>query len=162
MVKNKFDLIHSFLIRGDNMLKNKNGFTVVELLLVIAISGVIMMGLNLLFFSGYKSYNLGNNQAHIQRNIRLIETILNKQIKYADSIKIKNNKKPSDASNYKENIQLVSGNEGNYKLKYNGRTITEEIIKEMNIINFSNSNLKLKFTFTDNTEITFNILLNNL
>lgn len=143
------------------MLKNKNGFTVVELLLVIVISGIIMMGLNLLFFSGYKSYNLGNNQAHIQRNIRLIETILNKQIKYANSIKIKNEKKPPNASDY-DNIQLVSGNNGNYKLEYNGRTITEEIIKEMDIKNFSNSNLKLKFTFTDNTEITFNILLNNL
>ena len=83
-------------------------------------------------------------------------------MKYAESIKVKNKKKPASESSFEEEIQLSSGSNGNYSLSHNGRIVTDEIIKEMNILSFTNTNLELKFIFIDDTEIIVSTLLNNL
>jgi len=144
------------------IIKKENGFTLIEFLVVIAVIGIIGVGLNAAFISGYKFYRLGNDRAEIQRSIRLVETILNKNVKYAESIKVKNKKKPASESSFEEEIQLSSGSNGNYSLSHNGRIVTDEIIKEMNILSFTNTNLELKFIFIDDTEIIVSTLLNNL
>jgi len=70
---------------------NNKGVTVVELLLVIAIGGLILgMALSLQNF-GLRSFIVGTSQAEIQQNARLIDEIIRREIRNADKIDLTDN-----------------------------------------------------------------------
>jgi prepilin-type N-terminal cleavage/methylation domain-containing protein len=134
----------------------------VELILTIAIVSIVMLGLNSIFVSGYSNYILGNDKAEIQRSIRLIDKIVNDNIRYTESIKIKNNTRPFGESSYDEIFELESNSNGANKLIYNDRAITDHIISDITNINISSSSLEFKLEFIDGTEMRIKTLLNNM
>ncbi|MCF8002415.1 MAG: prepilin-type N-terminal cleavage/methylation domain-containing protein [Halanaerobiales bacterium] len=140
----------------------EEGLTLLELLLVITIISIVILGLNSIFVSGYKSYTLGNERAEIQRSIRLIDKIVNNHLRYAESIKIKNISKPAGESTYEEVLELESNVDGKLRLKHNNRVITDYIIKDIKNINITSSRVKFALKFVDGTEMTINALLNNM
>ena len=140
----------------------EEGLTLLELLLVITIISIVILGLNSIFVSGYKSYTLGNERAEIQRSIRLIDKIVNNHLRYAESIKIKNISKPAGESTYEEVLELESNVDGKLRLKHNNRIITDYIIKDIKNINITSSRVKFALKFVDGTEMTINALLNNM
>ena len=69
------------------MIKDKRGFTLIELIIVIALLGVvIMMGFSILSF-GYKSFNSQTDTTDNQSNVRYAMSDISKRIRSADPSK---------------------------------------------------------------------------
>jgi len=149
MIKNKF-------------IKKDCGFTLIEVMTAAALTGIILTALVFVFISGYDSFIFGNERAEIQRSIRLIEDIVNKNMRYAGSIQIDSQKQPAGEASYDEIFELQQGSSGNYELIYNGRSITDEIISDLSVLTLNNSNLEIKFEFINGSEMRINTLLNNI
>jgi len=145
-----------------NLLKKQKGFTLLELMVSIVIISLVVLGLNTLFISGYNQYILGNDKAKIQRNIRLIDKIMNNNIRYGESIKVIDQTKPQGESIYDHVLELVEGGNNANTLLYNGRKVTDSVILDMTNIHITNTKLEITFEFIDGTEITMNTILNNI
>lgn len=65
---------------------NKKGFTLVELLLVIIISGIIFALTFSLQGIGFRSFGMGTTQAEIQRSIRFVDELIRREIRNAIDI----------------------------------------------------------------------------
>lgn len=143
-------------------LSKEDGLTAVELILVIALISIVMLTLNSAFISGYRNYVLGNERAEIQRSARLINKVVNDNVRYAESIKIKNISRPSNESDFDEVIELESDASGRSRLIYNGRAITEYIITDINNISISSTSLEFNIEFINDSEMKINTLLNNM
>ncbi|MCB2355923.1 PilW family protein [Clostridium estertheticum] len=69
------------------MIKDKRGFTLIELIIVIALLGVvILMGFSVLSF-GYKSFNSQTDTTDNQSNVRYAMSDISKEIRRADPTK---------------------------------------------------------------------------
>ena len=143
-------------------LSKEDGLTAIELILVIAIISIVMLGLNSVFISGYRNYILGNERAEIQRSVRLIDKIVNDNIRYGESIKINNTSRPLNESSYDEVMELESDGSGKARLIYNGRTITDYIISDITNISILSSRMEFNLEFIDGSEMKINTLLNNM
>jgi prepilin-type N-terminal cleavage/methylation domain-containing protein len=158
---------HLYPIKGDNLmpilnlLKKEKGFTAVELIIVIAVVSIIFLGLNSAIMSGYNNFRILNDRAEIQRSIRLIENIINNNIRYAESIKIKNSTRPAGNSNYDQVLELSEKKDDLHRILYNGRPITDNIVKNMSPM-LNNSRLDLEIEFSNNQVIRFYTILANI
>lgn len=144
-----------------NLLKKEDGFTALELIIITAVVSIIALGLNSVIISGYNNYRLLNDRAEIQRSIRLLETIVNNNIRYAESIKIKNSVKPTGKADYDEVLELSEKKDDLHRILYNGRPITDNIVKNMSP-KLSNSELELEIEFSNNQLIIFYTILANI
>jgi prepilin-type N-terminal cleavage/methylation domain-containing protein len=68
-------------------IKNKNGFTLIEMMIVVAILGIIILGLVTFFTGGTRSWVTGQHQLEAQRNARLSMDQMVREIREADTIK---------------------------------------------------------------------------
>lgn len=144
-------------------MKRDDGFTLVELLTVIAVSGILLTAIFSVLISGYENFKFGSNKAEIQSDIRLVENILQDELRNAVLLKIASSK-PSPVSNNSnpiKNIDIKKGEDNLYYLNHNGRKITGNIFNDISIsIDNSLLNIKLFFDKRDNYQIK--IVLNNL
>lgn len=69
-------------------LKKRSGFTLVELILAIAIGALVLSGVYGLFFFGDQTYRWGNTQNIIQNNLRLASDIIRDQVRYASRVTV--------------------------------------------------------------------------
>lgn len=67
--------------------KNKNGFSLIEMMIVMAILGMIILGLVTFFTGGTRSWVIGQHQLEAQRNARLSMDRMVREIREADYIK---------------------------------------------------------------------------
>lgn len=67
------------------ILHNKRGFTLVELLVVVAISGVILSAILTLFTNSQVTYNVQEDVAAMQQNVRTAKMFLERDIRMAGS-----------------------------------------------------------------------------
>lgn len=144
-----------------NLFKNDEGFTALELIIITAVVSIIVLGLNSVIMSGYNNYRLLNDRAEIQRSIRLLETIVNNNIRYAESIKIENSVRPVGKSDYDQLLELSQKKNALHRILYNGRPITDYIVKNMSP-KLSNSSLNLEIEFSNNQVIRFYTILANI
>lgn len=131
------------------MLRDKRGFTIIEIVVVLAIIGIVMlMATNLIGFS-LKSYTNENVQWEIQQDARHAIQYITRDIRSADTIVVNNDtsftsgtvvppvlvinssiryyqKKKSDGSVDEKLYRFVNGNEG-------------YVIKNLNSISFSDN-----------------------
>ncbi|NNU75974.1 PilW family protein [Clostridium estertheticum] len=69
------------------MIKDKRGFTLIELIIVVALLGIVItMGFSVLSF-GYKSFNSQTDTTDNQSNVRYAISDITKQIRCADPTK---------------------------------------------------------------------------
>lgn len=68
-------------------IRNKNGVTLVELILVIAVVGIIMAAALAFFLFGTRTFTLGSNQAKVQQEARLATTIVSQDLRTAIGVK---------------------------------------------------------------------------
>ena len=69
------------MINKIRYLNNKNGFTLVEILVVIVIMGIVFSAASNLFISGYNFYIQSEERATIQRELRFITNYIDENLK---------------------------------------------------------------------------------
>jgi prepilin-type N-terminal cleavage/methylation domain-containing protein len=69
----------------NNVIKNKNGFSLVELMVVIVILSIIILGLVTLFSGGVRSWISGQSQLKAQREARQTMDRMVKEIRHGKS-----------------------------------------------------------------------------
>ncbi len=63
--------------------ENKQGFTLVELLVAMAISGIVMSGIYTVYYSQQKSYTTQDQVAAMQQNLRAAMYVMEREIRMA-------------------------------------------------------------------------------
>jgi Tfp pilus assembly protein PilW len=67
---------------------NRKGFAIVELLLVLGLSGLVTAIAFMLYFSGTKAWNRAENQMEVQQNLRIAINTLSTEVRKADFFEI--------------------------------------------------------------------------
>lgn len=70
--------------------KNKKAFTLIELIIVIAIFAIVLTGAYALFRTGHMTYAKGTKQYDLQSSIRLASDYVTQQVRYATEAEITN------------------------------------------------------------------------
>lgn len=152
-----------------NFLYNKKtGVTLIELIIVIAIFGLVLSIVFPMNLFGIKTFNKSNNRSQNQSDVRMAADFITKKIRYAKSVQIIDNPTPTEGENelylenstgkiiyYENETQInIPGVSGitDYKLSFKkksdyiieftvGKTDTTEydINSEVTILNSSNS-----------------------
>jgi len=79
-MKNKKIMLEKFFV------KNQNGFSLIEMMVVVAILGLIVLGLVTFFTGGAKSWVAGQSQLEAQRNARQAMDIMVREIREGNDI----------------------------------------------------------------------------
>jgi len=148
----------------------KKGFTLIEMLTVLAISGMLMITVYSLFFSGYRSFDLSFQQTIIHQDMRLVENLIYRNLINARCVKVgelkEENGNTVDCGDEKSTLNLENDGEL-YFLKHNERKITNDIfadiivqIKKDEEDSFTNI-LVFIFSFSDHDDYQTQIKLNN-
>lgn len=70
----------------NKILRKKDGLSIVEVLIVLVISGIVIaLAVSLQFF-GLRSYSMGTSQAEVQQNARIIDEVIRREIRNATAI----------------------------------------------------------------------------
>ena len=139
-------------------MKNSMGFTLVELMIVIAVAGILFTAVFSLLISGFNNFNTGNNRAEIQNNIRLVETIVNNKLRNVECIQISS---LGECPNADSSLSLGKDEGSLYYLRNNGQKVTEDIFTNV-YFKLSEKNvfeLILEFDKVDSYKIR--MLINN-
>jgi len=70
----------------NKVIKNKNGFSLIELMVVLVILSIIILGLVAMFGGGVRSWISGDNQLRSQREARLAMDMMVKEIRLGKSV----------------------------------------------------------------------------
>ena len=139
-------------------MKKNNGFTLVELLVVIAVSGLLLTVVLSLLLSGFESFGFGSDRAERQSDIRLVESIIHNELRNAMYVKI------SDLGSLDEDSTLTTYTIEfkNDALYQGGRKVTGEIFDEVifDVISKNLFKLTLKLKNSDE-EYIIKMFLNN-
>lgn len=68
------------------MMKKSKGFTLIELIVVVAIIGIMLSGVLAIFDQGVKMYAKDNTQVANQQSLRTVMTSIEKKIRKADHV----------------------------------------------------------------------------
>ena len=101
-------------------IKNKKGFTLIELILSVTLFGVVIaISLNF-YMTGYKIYQVENERLFAQQNVRQAFVWLSSTIRQADSVKIIENNKISILTSNQEIVVFYLKNGVLYREKNKG------------------------------------------
>lgn len=117
-------------------LNNNSGFTLIEILVVVAVSGILIIAVVNIFSSSFEIFNIIEKENEVQQNFRFITDFVTENIKYTDEVTLKDNFQNSISSGYKMIGQ--SGTEMKINNNNNVRTILD--IKDSTTIYFKNEN----------------------
>lgn len=140
---------------------NKNGFTLVELLVVIATLGIIFAASGTILESGFFFFTDTNQKLNVQKQIRFISNYISERAKYTNTIQLINSP-PTLSSTDKIGL----GMENSYFQLYtfDGSTTVSRKLSDVKLesLTFSITENKLSFSITNgNYQIDTEILLNN-
>lgn len=65
---------------------NNKGVTLIELLIVLAIMGIVLQLLYSIFFVGNKSFNTSKDRGFAQQDVRIVSTLITNELKNAKEI----------------------------------------------------------------------------
>lgn len=132
--------------------KNKKAFTLIELIIVIAIFAIVLTGAYALFRTGHMTYAKGTKQYDLQSSIRLASDYVTQQVRFATEAEITNEASiPSidDIEPYQNYIYFDIAN--------NSITHFNKYFKKVLPIGHPGS---IEFKKTSDKRIDFNILSN--
>ena len=141
-------------------MKKNNGFTLVELLVVIAVAGLLLTVVLSLLLSGFESFGFGSDRAERQSDIRLVESIIHNELRNAMYVKI------SDLGSLDEDedstLTTYTIEFKNNALYQGGRKVTGEIFDEVIFDVISKNLFKLTLKLKNSEEeYIIKMLLNN-
>jgi len=142
-----------------NFKKNKNGFSIIELMVVVVILSLIVLGLVSIFSGGMRSWISGESQLEAQRNARQAMDIMVRELRLSKIVKTNN------LHNVKVTIPELNGAGSGYDVSYSWSGTTHDPVNRIitsggggtstNIL--IDDVLKLEFTYPKTSRI--NILL---
>lgn len=140
--------------------KNNDGFSLVEIILVIAIAGLILTAAFNLFGSGFKGFFFTEEKAASQKEIRFLTSYVAKNVRNSTTIKITDTYSTPNAG------ETIIGVNDNSQLKYNDGSSDKTVIEftESTTVSFSADTTGEPFSLiidvNDGEEIK-EIILNN-
>ncbi|MFW6022192.1 MAG: PilW family protein [Halanaerobiaceae bacterium] len=143
--------------------KKQDGFTLVELLISLAISGILMTLIGSLYISYFSTYDKIQDMSSIQQDISVIDMAINKELRNAVNIDLLSSLPESrDGTSYiyvsKNNIFIETPDWTNSFGTNNIESLKFNIINS----NLSNPDNKYILEYTINNKYTSTILLNNV
>lgn len=96
--------------------KNNKGFTLIEVIISLALMGIVAAMIYSLFDFNLKSYAIGNRQSHLQSEVRLSAGNLTKIVRNADKMQLIDTPATFDVSKryiFTRNNEIVFYNKGN-------------------------------------------------
>lgn len=150
------------------MKMKKHGFTLVEIILVLALISIVTIGSYSIFFTGQKSFEVGIDKGRDQADLRILREYLAKELRY---INIADSKLPDKETVSKYSIleikktpnnkQLVKGVYNNIDKKIKGESIIPVYFSELTI-EIKSGTAKIEFSPVDSRNIyEFSITLEN-
>ncbi len=70
------------------ILNIENGFTLIEIITVVAILGIVVAAASNLFVSGYNLYIENKEKMEVQRELRFLTNYIDESIKYSENISL--------------------------------------------------------------------------
>jgi len=135
---------------------NKNrGFTLVELLVVIAVAGLLLAVVLSLLLSGFESFGLGSDRADRQSDIRLVESIIHNELRNAMCVKI-DTLGDLSCSGTASKIEWIDK-----AIYQGGRKITGEFFEEVRFEIINENIFELTLEFENRDPYKIKMLLNN-
>jgi len=133
-------------IRGNKLsnilfIKNKKGFSLIEMMIVVAILGIIILGLATFFTGGTRSWVTGQYQLEAQRNARLSMDQMVREIREANYV---------ENSSLSSSIDFHTPFHGNISYSLSGNDLKRDSNTVMNNV------LTLDFTYFDNSDTEIN------
>ncbi|MFW5985443.1 MAG: PilW family protein [Halanaerobiaceae bacterium] len=150
------------------MAKNR-GFTIIEMLIVLAVSGILILVIFSFIISGFDFMGKGQSRAEIQSNIRLAERIFRNELRNAQCVKIGDKKIGSMEGKECNNddgdvfeFEIARDDSEYYYLSNKGRKITEDIFSDIKFSTEQSAN-KINFALQVKGDQNYKIgiLLNN-
>ncbi len=92
--------------------KHQNGFSIIELMVVVGILGLIILGLVSIFSGGVRSWISGESQLKAQRNARQAMDYMARELRLSDSVIISQDHK------IKTSIPALNGPASQYNVEY--------------------------------------------
>lgn len=82
------------------MMKNEKGITLIELLIVLALLGIVLaIGYNIYFF-GQRTFTIGETQTNLQRDVRFASAFITREVRYATELEVRNDVDNVSGYNY--------------------------------------------------------------
>ena len=120
---------------------NQKGFSLIEMMVVVAILGLIVLGLVTFFTGGAKSWVAGHSQLEAQRNARQTMDLMVREIREGNSFTISTDNKSITIS------YPTSFGKSSVTYSLSSTTISRDVSPVIN-------NVKtLKFTYTDSSKV---------
>ena len=139
--------------------ENNKGFSLIELLLVIAIMGLIVTAASYLFVSGYNFYNQNKEKTKIQSEVRFITQYIDERVKFTENITLQTSAPTSISAN-----EVGMGVENNIFYVYEStgkRQLSDVNIQSINF-NYNNDNLSYSIITEDGDfQVDTKVILNN-
>ena len=67
---------------------HRNGFTVIELLVALAVTGIMLIALFSFFSLGFQTFYSGRQRIDLQQNVRLAADFITREVRYANELEI--------------------------------------------------------------------------
>jgi len=87
-IRKYFKVLKKQMKIKSNVIKNKKGFSLIELMVVVAILGIIILGLVTFFTGGTKSWVAGQSQLKAQREARQAMDRMVREIREGKNVKL--------------------------------------------------------------------------
>ena len=142
---------------------NKRGMTLVEIIVAIAIVGIISTVIASVFIFGNKSYNRSETRSIRQMDVRLVAQTISKELRYAYAIELLDNKNFEDDYEYiyfdEPGKKVMIINEANEEVELlNGKQTFDEvkfIVKEGLLkVSVESQNISLENNYKLNATIS--------
>lgn len=138
----------------------ENGFTIIEILVVLVISLIIIGSIGNLINSSGNFFSIDNQRVEVQRELRFIINYIDESLKFAQETEVFSSKPSLSSGEYLialENDYLITEN-----FSGNSRRLSEVKLSKFNANSFTDSNkIELELNHEDGFMLFTNILLNN-
>ncbi|KJS70370.1 MAG: hypothetical protein JL56_17165 [Desulfotomaculum sp. BICA1-6] len=108
------------------LLSDKRGFSLVEMMVALAILGIVL-ALGFQFYAfGANSFNAGQSQSNVQQNTRLAASIISKEVRFVDSLEIIN---VNESYTFSPEKRYIYVKDDSFKIRKNG--VEESILESI-------------------------------
>ncbi|MGM0438436.1 MAG: pilus assembly FimT family protein [Bacillota bacterium] len=135
-------------------MRNK-GFTLVELLVVIAVAGLLLAVVLSVLLSGFENFGLGSDRADRQSDIRLVESIIHNDLRNAMCVSI-DTLGDLSCTGTQSKIELIDK-----AIYQGGRKVTGEFFTEIEFEIINENVFELTLEFDKREPYKIKMLLNN-